>query len=141
MKEKQIKQQEKEAGGRTSGERWSGKEHNNVALAQLQVKAKQNLGVLDGDIGSSRLVTFHVWEELFIALCFPLGLLWDSDRKHMVFCVWQDEEDDRLGLRARQNYRSLILPMQNNSFPAKGLQKKGGQGTTHNPSSILNSLQ
>lgn len=112
-----------------------------MALAQLQVKAKQNLGVLDGDIGSSRLVTFHVWEELFIALCFPLGLLWDSDRKHMVFCVWQDEEDDRLGLRARQNYRSLILPMQNNSFPGKGLQKKGGQGTTHNPSSILNSLQ
>lgn len=35
-------------------------------------------------IGSSRLVTFRVGEELFIALCFPHGLLWDFDRKHMV---------------------------------------------------------
>lgn len=68
---------------------------------------------MGGDIiGSSRLVTFHVEEDLFIALCFPHGLLWDSDRKHMVFCVWQDVEDNRLCLRARQYYRSLILSVQ-----------------------------
>lgn len=99
------------------------------------------MGVLDGDIGSSRLVTFHVWEELFIALCFPLGLLWDSDRKHMVFCVWQDEEGDRLGLRARQNYRSLILPMQLVVFQLRVFKKRGdrdgGQPTIHQVSLIV----
>ena len=84
-----------------------------MALIQRQVKAKENFWSLEGDIiGCSRLVTFHVGEELFIALCFPHGLLWDFDRKHMVFCVWQDGEDDRLGVRARQDFRALILPMQ-----------------------------
>lgn len=84
-----------------------------MALIQRQVKAKENFGGLEGDIiGSSRLVTFHVGEKLFIALCFPHGLLWDFDRKHMVFYVWQDGADDRLRLRARRDFRSLILPMQ-----------------------------
>lgn len=86
---------------------------SNVALIQRQVKAKENFGWLECDIiGSRRLVTFHVGEKLFIALCFPHGLLWDFDRKHMVLCVWQDGEDDRLVLRARQDFRPLILPMQ-----------------------------
>lgn len=78
-----------------------------------QVKTKENLGGLKGNIiRSSRLVTFYVGEELFIVLCFPHGLLWDFDRKHMLFYVWQDGEDDTLGLRARQDFRALILPMQ-----------------------------
>lgn len=94
---------------RERAQRWP----HHLALIQRQVKTKENFrGLMSDIIGSSRLVTFRVGEELFIALCFPHGLLWDFDRKHMGSYVWQYGEDDSLGLRATRVFRPLILPVQ-----------------------------
>lgn len=94
---------------------------HHLALIQRQVKTKETFRGLKSDIiGSSRLVTFHVGGELFIALYFPHGLLWDFDRKHMLSV---SDNMEKTGLKSHTSLQASDFASAISCFPAAALQK------------------